>query len=68
MPDYNRAREAMGLSRVDSWANFTSDPEIQSILETLYPDGIDTLDPYIGGLLERASLPSWPNTGFVSHL
>jgi hypothetical protein len=26
---------------------------MQSILEDLYPGGVDTLDPYVGGLFER---------------
>jgi hypothetical protein len=58
MPSYNRARELLGLPTYNSWAELTPDTEIQAILADLYgPDGIDMLDPYVGGLLESASTP-----------
>jgi hypothetical protein len=56
MPSYNRARELLGLPTYNSWAELTPDTEIQAILADLYgPDGIDMLDPYVGGLIESAS-------------
>ncbi len=57
MPSYNRAREILGLPTYNSWAELTPDTEIQAILADLYPDGINMLDPYVGGLLESASAP-----------
>jgi hypothetical protein len=78
MPDYNTARQLLGLAPINTWSDLTSDTDIQvhfspfslsfiiqfinncrrkALLAELYPDGVDSLDPYIGGLLER-TLPS----------
>ncbi|ELR16568.1 peroxidase [Acanthamoeba castellanii str. Neff] len=53
MPNYNAAREAVGLDPVDAWSDLISDAELLALVESLYPDGPDSADPYVGGLLEE---------------
>ena len=51
LPDYNSLREFYGLERVTSFAEITSDPEIQAKLEELYGD-IDSIDAFVGAIAE----------------
>ncbi|MCA9114007.1 MAG: peroxidase family protein [Planctomycetaceae bacterium] len=51
LPDYNSLREAWGLQRVTSFAEISTDEEIQTHLAELY-DSVDSIDPWVGGLAE----------------
>ena len=51
LSDYNSTRASYGLPRVTSFAQITSDPELQSRLATLYGD-VDQIDLWVGGLAE----------------
>ncbi|MCA9049617.1 MAG: peroxidase [Planctomycetaceae bacterium] len=51
LADYNTTRESFGLPRVTSFAEITSDPELQSGLESLYGT-VDNIDLWVGGLAE----------------
>lgn len=51
LPDYNTARVYYGLPPVVSFAEITSDPELQLALEDIYGD-VDHIDLWIGGLAE----------------
>lgn len=51
LADYNSVREAYGLERVESFADISSDPEIQQTLESLY-GSVDNIDVWVGGLAE----------------
>ena len=51
LADYNTIREAFGLSRVQSFAEITSDPSKQEALESLYPS-VNTIDAFVGLLAE----------------
>lgn len=51
LADYNSVREAYGLARVTSFAEITSDPELQATLEQLYGT-VDNIDLWVGGLAE----------------
>ncbi len=50
---YNDLREAVGLSRAESFADITSDAELAAELESVYGD-VDLVDAWIGGLAEDA--------------
>lgn len=50
--DYNTVREAYGLPRVTSFAEITSDVEVQRALEETY-GSVDRLDLWVAGLAER---------------
>lgn len=50
---YNDLREAVGLDRVTSFSEITSDAELAAELEALYGD-VDLVDAWIGGLAEDA--------------
>ncbi|ELR16527.1 protein kinase domain containing protein [Acanthamoeba castellanii str. Neff] len=52
MPDYNAARVQLGLTPITTWTDLTNDTEVVQILAELYPGGVGTLDPYVGGLFE----------------
>eukprot|EP00457_Paulinella_chromatophora_P002783 gb/GEZN01002788.1/.p1 GENE.gb/GEZN01002788.1/~~gb/GEZN01002788.1/.p1 ORF type:complete len:753 (+),score=85.47 gb/GEZN01002788.1/:273-2261(+) len=54
IPDYNAMRRHYGLSVISNWQQLTSDEQIVSALDILYPFGVDTLDAYVGGLIETA--------------
>lgn len=56
MPDYNTARVALGLAPITDWSDLTSDDDLIDLLTELYPGGVNTLDPYVGGLLEGNAL------------
>ena len=51
LPDYNTLRQAYGLDAVNSFADISSDPQIQSVLAALYGD-VDNIDPWVGALAE----------------
>jgi hypothetical protein len=51
LADYNSVREAYGLSRVTSFAEISSDPEVQLKLEELYGT-VDNIDLWVGALAE----------------
>ena len=48
---YNDTREALGLSRVTSFADITSEPEVAAELELVYGD-VDSVELWVGGLAE----------------
>ena len=51
LADYNDTREAVGLSRVTSFAEITSDKALQTKLASLY-GSVDDIDLWVGGLAE----------------
>lgn len=51
LSDYNSTRAALGLPRVTSFAQITSDASLQSALKTLY-GSVDNVDLWVGGLAE----------------
>ncbi len=51
LPDYNSVRSQLGLGRADTFADITSDPELQSALADLYPS-VDDIDAWVGALAE----------------
>jgi hypothetical protein len=51
LADYNTVREAVGLSRVKTFADITSDPVRQARLEMAYGD-VDKIDLWVGALAE----------------
>lgn len=55
--DYNDAREAFGLTRVNSFDDISSDPEVVSALRSLYgqtdgQDNVNNIDLWVGALAE----------------
>lgn len=51
LADYNQLREDMGLERVTSFDQITSDAELAGKLEALY-GSVDNIDPWVGILAE----------------
>jgi len=51
LPDYNTVRVSMGLARVDSFLEISSDVNIRQRLAAVY-DNVDQIDPWVGGLAE----------------
>lgn len=51
LPKYNDTREQMGLPRVESFQDISSDPEIQMRLEDAFGN-VDDIDTWTGGLSE----------------
>lgn len=51
LADYNAVREAIGLPRVTSFSEITSDPGLQATLESLY-QSVNEVDLWVGGLAE----------------
>jgi hypothetical protein len=51
LADYNTVREAYGLTRAESFADISSDPEVQQSLEALYGT-VDNIELWVGGLAE----------------
>ncbi|MGF1538273.1 MAG: peroxidase family protein [Elainellaceae cyanobacterium] len=51
LADYNTVRESFGLSRVHSFADISSDPQIQQTLSDLYGT-VDNIDAFVGLLAE----------------
>ena len=52
LEDYNSVREAMGLRRVTSFDDITSNEEVAQHLKELYKDDINNIDLYVAGLAE----------------
>ncbi|HEX3358530.1 MAG TPA: peroxidase family protein, partial [Tepidisphaeraceae bacterium] len=52
IPDYNSLRVAMGLPAVTSFAQITSNVQVQQELAAAYPGGVNTIDAFEGGLAE----------------
>lgn len=51
LADYNQVRSDLGLDRVNSFDQITSDPELAAALEATYGD-VDNIDLWVGGLAE----------------
>jgi hypothetical protein len=51
LPSYNDVRAGLGLARAESFADVSSDPELQSRLAEAYGD-VDAIDAWLGGLAE----------------
>jgi hypothetical protein len=51
LPDYNTLRRTYGLAKVTSFAEISSDPEIQQKLEQLFGT-VDNIDGFVGALAE----------------
>ena len=51
LPDYNNLREAYDVPAVTTFAEISSDPEIQAKLEELFGT-VDNIDPFVGALAE----------------
>ena len=51
LPGYNDLRAAFGLAKVSSFAEISSDPQIQAGLQSLYGD-VDSIDASVGTLSE----------------
>lgn len=51
LADYNTTRAAFGLPKMTSFAQITSNPELQQKLEELYGD-VNKIDLWVGGLAE----------------
>ncbi|QDU80378.1 peroxidase [Polystyrenella longa] len=51
LPDYNQARVDLGLAPVTSFADITSDVDLQQKLEEVY-GSVDNIDVWVGGLAE----------------
>jgi peroxidase len=51
LPNYNILRSAYGLERVTSFAEISSDPEIQAKLQQLFGT-VNNIDPFVGALAE----------------
>lgn len=52
LPDYNTVRQAYGLPPVATFADITSDPDLQLALENVYSSNVNQIDPWIGALAE----------------
>ena len=53
LADYNSTREAYGLDPVESFADITSNEDVQANLESLYGD-VDNIDLWVGLMAEDA--------------
>ena len=51
LPDYNQAGVDLGLESVTSFADITSDVDVQQRLASVY-DSVDEIDVWVGGLAE----------------
>jgi peroxidase len=49
---YNETRKSLGLKPADSFADISSDNEVQTRLESAYSGNIDQVDLWVGGLAE----------------
>jgi len=52
IPDYNSLRVSLGLPAVTSFAQITSNVQVQQELAAAYPGGVNTIDAFEGGLAE----------------
>ena len=51
LPDYNSVREQLGLERAESFADISSDPDVQAKLAQAY-ESVDDIDVWVGALAE----------------
>ena len=56
-PDYNTARQQLGLTKKTSFQEITTEIYLQRLLEDIYGD-VDDIDAYVGGLAEDSYLES----------
>lgn len=52
IPDYNTLRVDLGLPAVKSFSQITSNVQVQKQLAAAYPEGVNTIDAFEGGLAE----------------
>lgn len=52
LPSYNQARIDLGLTPAATFADITSDPQLQALLEQVYQGDVDAVDVWVGGLAE----------------
>ncbi len=52
LPDYNTLRTIYGLAPVQSFADITSDFQLQQELAEVYGGDVNKIDPWVGGLAE----------------
>lgn len=52
LPSYNQARRDFGLAPVTSFAQITSDPDVQNALASVYST-VEDIDVWVGGLAEN---------------
>ena len=52
LADYNTIRESFGLQKVSSFADITSDQELQAKLEEIYEGDVNNIDAFVGLLAE----------------
>ncbi len=52
LPGYNAARVSLGLAAAGSFADISSDVDIQQLLAQAYGGNIDLVDVWVGGLAE----------------
>ena len=52
LADYNTIRESFGLDKVTSFADITSDTELQAKLEDIYEGNVNNIDAFVGLLAE----------------
>ena len=62
VPDYNTVRKIFGLPKIKSLEEinpkkFKENPELLEKLEELYGDDLDSIDLYVGGMLETGDDP-----------
>lgn len=65
VPAYNDVRAAYGLSRAASFADVTTNEEVQLLLEDAYGSDVDLLDAFTGALAEGSGDAT---TGFMGDL
>ncbi len=54
LPDYNQIRQAYNLPRNFTFQQINPDSDVFSVLEELYGDDINDIDPWVGMLAERS--------------
>ena len=52
LPSYNDVRQALGLNPVTSFADITSNTDLQNKLKSAYNDDVNKIDLWVGGLAE----------------
>lgn len=71
LPDYNTVRQAYGLAPVATFADITSDPDLQLAIANVYSNNVNLIDPWIGALAEDhapgASVGSLVQAGLIDQ-
>ncbi|KAK9695605.1 Ferric reductase like transmembrane component [Popillia japonica] len=57
LPDFNTAREAYGLQRINSFDHFNASDEVRRNMSDLYEGDVNKIDPWVGGILETGDGP-----------